>query len=74
MKSKELNVFNMLDQYGVEADAFYDGDKLICVISQNDMNFREEYISPILRHYGVKVKRKKLLNEAQEDQLPSDWF
>lgn len=48
-----------------EREFFFDGDKFVAVINFDDSNYRDEYMNPVLEHFGVKTKRLKVLNKKQ---------
>jgi hypothetical protein len=61
---KTLQIYRA--EYGT---AFFENDKLIQYIHENDGDWRSEYFNRILEHFDVEIKVLEKLNETQEKLL-----
>lgn len=55
-----------------EAQAFFNGDKLITIIDGNDGNYRSSYMNCLFESFGVKVVSLKKLNAKQKKVLVAE--
>lgn len=62
---KKLIVFEDMDLLG-EAQAFFNGDKFICINDLNDSHYRSEYMDPVLKAFGIEVELTTELNKKQK--------
>lgn len=53
-------------QYGI---AFFDSNKLVQYIHENDGDFSKEYHGPILKWAGIELVESKNPNELQQKEL-----
>jgi hypothetical protein len=64
--TKQQRVLSVYSKDGVEADFFFEDDKIITLIDHNDGDYRDEYMNPLFEHFGVQVKRLKKLTKKQQ--------
>lgn len=62
----EISVYSSDEIYGT---AFFQGDKLITYIHENDAQWRQEYFAPIMNAAGVTIKQLSKLNKRQREAL-----